>query len=177
MLIIEVLSRTPVWVWVLFAYLILRGVKALHPREVSPARALLIPVIFLVWALSGIHTELSDWSVALVAFAFALVLGLFAGWWNAARLPAASFNLATGKIGRPGSAVTLVLVILAFIAKYILSVALAMHPQLAGQSGFAVIFGGISGLVDGVFWGGTIQQFRTAFASRAASVSFTHTRS
>ena len=68
---------------------------------------------------------------------------------------------------RPGSAMTLVLIVVAFCAKYTLNVALAMEPQLAAQVGFAMLFGAIAGLVSGAFWGGTALQFRRAFAPRA----------
>ena len=63
-----ILSGTPVWVWALFAYLLFRGITALRAREMTPARMLVLPVIFLVWALAGMFFELAAWPVALAAF-------------------------------------------------------------------------------------------------------------
>jgi hypothetical protein len=34
-------------------FLISRGITALRPRAVSPSRILIIPVVFLVWGLTG----------------------------------------------------------------------------------------------------------------------------
>ena len=54
MLVFDILSHTPVWVWVLFAYLVSRGVVALREREMQPGRALIVPIVFLVWGLAGL---------------------------------------------------------------------------------------------------------------------------
>ena len=167
MLITSILSNTPVWVWVLLAFLVQRGLKARHPQEMPPWRALIIPGVFLAWSLIAICNQLVDWSTALAAFAVALAFGFAAGWINTLRLPAARYNPETGLMWRPGSAMTLVLIVVAFCAKYTLNVALAMEPQLAAQVGFALLFGAIAGLVSGAFWGGTALQFRRAFAPRA----------
>ena len=51
MLVLLVLENTPVWVWVLLAFLIYRGIVALNPRAVDPRRALVLPIVFLVWAI------------------------------------------------------------------------------------------------------------------------------
>ncbi|WP_127903746.1 DUF6622 family protein [Solirhodobacter olei] len=169
MQIASILSHTPTWVWTLLAYLLWRGVRALRAREISPSRTLVLPMIFLAWALFGMFAELSNWAAALMAFIIGIGIGFSGGWTNATRLPPASFNRTSGLVWRPGSATTLVLVIVAFVTKYLLSVALAMHPDLGADTGFAAVFGGISGLVDGAFWGGTVQQFRSAFAARAVS--------
>ncbi|MEJ2625771.1 MAG: hypothetical protein P8Z80_14890 [Pseudolabrys sp.] len=165
-----ILSGTPVWVWALFAFLLFRGIAALRAREMTPARMLVLPVIFLVWALAGMFFELVAWPAALAAFVVALAIGLAGGWANAARLPVATRDPVTGLVCRPGSATTLVLVLVGFVAKYVLSVALAMHANLGAQTGFAALFGGVSGLIDGAFWGGAALQFRQAFGYRAATI-------
>jgi hypothetical protein len=162
----SILSHTPVWVWFLLAYLLLRGISALKPREMPWSRALIMPTIFFVWALYGICTELTDWAAALAAFVIALAIGSAGGWIHAGRFPAARFEPATGLLWRPGSATTLVLVLLGFFSKYALSVELAMHPSLGADAGFAMLFGGASGLVDGAFWGTMAKQFWQAFGRR-----------
>ncbi|QJQ02448.1 hypothetical protein C798_20090 [Herbaspirillum rubrisubalbicans Os34] len=167
--IFAILSHTPIWIWFLLAYLLLRGIRALQPSEVPWYRALILPVIFLAWALYGMFTELPDWPVALAAFVIALAAGVIGGWINANRIPAARLDSVTGLLWRPGSAATLVLVIVAFISKYVLSVVLAMYPHLGAKAQFVALFGGVSGLVDGALWGRMAQQFRQAFYPHVAS--------
>lgn len=48
MLIFAILGHTPLWVWFLLAFLVYRGVAAMRPRDVSPSRGLIIPVVFFV---------------------------------------------------------------------------------------------------------------------------------
>lgn len=154
MLLVEIIKHTPLWVWALFAYILYRGVRALETRELQPSRMLILPAVFLLWGLSGIFHDLPDWPLAMVGFVVLGLVGLGLGWANGLRLPPARRDPATGLILRPGSATTLVVALFAFIAKYTLSVALAMAPTLGAQAGFALTFGGVSGLVAGIFWGG-----------------------
>lgn len=46
---IGVVTHTPVWVWVLFIFLISRGLKARRPATVTLERLAIIPAIFLIW--------------------------------------------------------------------------------------------------------------------------------
>ncbi len=162
----SIISGTPVWVWILFVFLVLRGKKALQPRQMTPSRMLVIPLLFFVWALWGIFTDLTLWPLALGTFFLGLGAGFSGGWANGARLAPATRNTTTGLIHRPGSPTTLFLVLVGFLAKYCLNVALALHPHFGSQTGFVALFGGVSGVVDGAFWGGTLRQFRQAFLPR-----------
>lgn len=159
----QIISHTPAWVWALFVYLVLSGIKALRPRKMTPERMLILPMLFFVWALFGIATELVKWPAGLGAFAVAMIVGIAGGWVNALRLPVAIFDGRTRRVIRPGSPTVLILVLVGFLAKYVLSVALVRYPTLGAQEGFAILFGGVSGLVDGAFWGGVILQFLQAF--------------
>ncbi len=159
----RIISHTPIWVWALFVFLVLIGVKALRQRKMTVERMFILPIFFFVWALYGIATELVNWPTGLAAFAIALIVGIAGGWFNALRLPAATFDARTGRITRPGSATILVLVLVGFFAKYVLSVVLVRCPHLGAQESFATFFGGVSGLVDGAFWGGVILQYLQAF--------------
>ncbi|WP_008546167.1 DUF6622 family protein [Bradyrhizobium sp. CCGE-LA001] len=55
----QVLIHTPPWVWVLLAYLVWQGVQALQPRTTPIWRALVLPVVFIVWGMSRIGFGLS----------------------------------------------------------------------------------------------------------------------
>jgi hypothetical protein len=65
--IIGVVSHTPVWVWVLFIFLISRGVKARKPATVTLEKLAIIPSIFLIWDIYDlvIYRQLSVATIAL----------------------------------------------------------------------------------------------------------------
>ena len=48
-----VLTHTPPWVFLLFAYLVWQGIRALQPRTQSIWRLMIVPLIFIVWASPG----------------------------------------------------------------------------------------------------------------------------
>jgi hypothetical protein len=69
-----IVTHTPLWAWILLAYLIWQGVKAMGPRKSTIWRALIVPVVFIVWGLSrigsGQHGNLGPlvaWIVAALA--------------------------------------------------------------------------------------------------------------
>ncbi len=159
----DILTHTPIWVWLLLGYLLLRGIRALRAREMTVQRMLVLPILFLVWGVWSVFAELSNWPVALVAFAMLLGAGLPVGWLLGLHLPPAHFDRSTGLISRPGSPQTLILVTLGFSLKYILTVYLAYEPALASEANTCALFGGISGGIDGIFWGGTALQMTQAF--------------
>lgn len=171
MALLIMIRSTPLWVWLLLAFLICRGVKALGPRAVTPRRMFLLPVIFFVWACIGIFAELQNHSIALAAFIAALAAGGGMGWQLARRQPGASFDAASGLVHRPGSATTLVLICIGFSLKYTLSVFLARRPELGGMPAFYSLYGAVTGVVDGVFWGVTAKQFTRALRRNGANLS------
>ncbi len=44
--IINMFSKTPIWVWILFAYLIHTGVRGLVPQKVDLTRLFIMPIVF-----------------------------------------------------------------------------------------------------------------------------------
>ena len=47
-----IITHTPIWAWILLAYLVWQGIKAMQPRTTTIWRALIVPAIFIVWGLS-----------------------------------------------------------------------------------------------------------------------------
>ncbi|MEJ2630837.1 MAG: hypothetical protein P8011_11495 [Acidihalobacter sp.] len=149
----EILRHTPTWVWLLLAFLLYRGLKAMVPRTMAPRRMLILPVVFFVWAVHGMLGELGALGYALTGFGVALVVGVLFGRYLGYRQAAPEYDPGHGVIRRPGSVVTLVLIVVAFVSKYTLSVYLAYRPELAVTVGYCGLYGALSGLTDGVFWG------------------------
>ncbi|WP_027545533.1 DUF6622 family protein [Bradyrhizobium sp. WSM2254] len=147
----QVLVHTPLWVFALFAYLVWQGIKAMQPRTTSIWRALIVPVVFIVWGMSRIgfgHRD-SVWPlVAWIAAALALLpLGV---------LTPRPFDVdhTTGQIIRPGSAFALIRNLIVFALQYAVGVISAID---ASDRALAIIIGrAISGATACYFIGSTI---------------------
>lgn len=147
----QILVHTPPWVWILFAYLVWQGIKAMQPRTIPIWRALIVPVVFIVWGISRIgfgHLG-SPWPlVAWIAAALLLLpLGV---------LTPRPFEVdhKTGEIIRPGSAFALIRNLVVFTLQYAVGVISAID---AGDRALAIIVGrAISGATAGYFFGSMI---------------------
>ena len=61
----QILTHTPIWAWVLLAWLIWQGIRAMRPRTGTIGRALIVPAVFIVWGLSRLLSRvilLGRWS-------------------------------------------------------------------------------------------------------------------
>jgi hypothetical protein len=161
----QILVHTPPWVWVLLAYLVWQGIKAMQPRTVPIWRALIVPVVFIVWGISriGFGHQDSAWPLlAWIAAALALLpLGV---------LTPRPFDVdhRTGEIIRPGSAFALIRNLVVFTLQYTVSVISAID---ADDRAVAFIVGrAISGATAGYFFGSMIALLLAYRRKRAEDV-------
>ena len=147
----QIVTHTPLWVFALFAYLVWQGVQAMQPRTTPIWRALIVPVVFIVWGISriGFGHQDSAWPLgAWIAAALALLpLGV---------LTPRPFEVdhTTGQIIRPGSASALIRNLIVFVLQYAVGVITAID---ASDRALALIVGrAISGATAGYFMGSTI---------------------
>ncbi|WP_128927807.1 DUF6622 family protein [Bradyrhizobium guangxiense] len=147
----QVLIHTPPWVWVLLAYLVWQGIQSMQPRKTPIWRALILPVVFIVWGMSriGFGPQGSAWPlIAWIAAALALLpLGV---------LTPRPFDVdhETGEIIRPGSAFALIRNLVVFSLQYGVGVISAID---AADRALAIIVGrAISGATAGYFIGSTV---------------------
>src|SRR5690348_12939603 len=97
-----IIRHTPLWAWILLAYLIWQGIKAMGPRTTTIWRALIVPVVFIVWGLSRLGLSTTLPLVAWIAAALVLLpIGI---------LTPRPFEVdhETGLIKRPGSVFPLI---------------------------------------------------------------------
>src|SRR3984957_18875212 len=71
----QILSGTPIWVFVLLAYLLWVGASRLKPGVRDLAKIWITPGIFIEWGLFGLFQRAGDLSDVLVPWGDALVLG------------------------------------------------------------------------------------------------------
>lgn len=147
----QILVHTPLWVWILLAYLVWQGVKSMQPRKAPIWRALIVPAVFIVWGVSRIGFGQQDSQGPLVAWIVAALLLMPLG-----VLTPRPFDVdhKTGEIIRPGSIFALVRNLAVFGLQYTVSVISAID---AGDRAVAFIVGrAISGATAGYFFGSMI---------------------
>ncbi|HDR2889969.1 TPA: hypothetical protein I4G69_000789 [Enterobacter asburiae] len=162
--IIGILTHTPVWVWVLFVFLISRGIKARKPATVTLERLAIIPAIFLVWDIYDlvVYREITLSTVTL------WIAGILAGaglGYVLIRSAAITRAAAPRSISRQADYTALPFMMLAFLVKYVLGVMSAISPQTLQQpamSAFAIVTGGV---FAGVFIGKFIR-YTSVFFTR-----------
>ena len=170
--VMHMLAHTPLYVFVLSAYLVWQGALSLRTRERAVWRMLIVPGLFTATGLlllvlrPGGTLPMVAWFVGLAAF---IPLGLVTG----PRLLAVDRGRA--RVTPAGSPVSLVRNLLIFGAQYGIAVALFLHPEtktilaLAGHT--------VAGASVGYFIGWTIAFRRRYRATAVAAIDESHATS
>jgi hypothetical protein len=150
--IIAVLKNTPWWTWVLLAYLIYQGVRAMRGGPTSLMGLSIIPIALLVWGLWVVVDRFHGNGPSLIVWVICFALGLSFG-----ILRTASLSIHVDKerntIELPGSSMALVSALLVFGIKYALAVLSAVRPDTVATLWFLIVDVGTTGLIAGVFAG------------------------
>ncbi|KRQ01966.1 DUF6622 family protein [Bradyrhizobium sp. DASA03076] len=165
MFVYQILIHTPLWVWILLAYLVWQGIKSMQPRKAPIWRALIVPVVFIAWGISRIGFGHQDSQWPLVAWVVAAIMLLPLG-----VLTPRPFDVdhKTGEIIRPGSAFALIRNLVVFTLQYTVSVISAID---AGDRALAIVVGrAISGATAGYFFGSMIALLLAYRRKRAQDV-------
>ena len=71
--ILQIVANTPIWVWVLLAYLLFIGIRALRPTTAPLWRIAILPAVFFVSGLFSLYqlhglapTRVIPWAAALI---------------------------------------------------------------------------------------------------------------
>lgn len=162
--IIGILSHTPVWVWVLFIFLISRGIKARKPAIVTLEKLAIIPAIFLVWDIYDLVIYRQLTLATVILWIAGIVAGAVLGF-MLIKSAAITRAAAPRSISRQADYSALPFMMLAFLVKYVLGVMSAISPQTLQQpamSAFAIVSGGV---FAGVFIGKFIR-YTSVFLAR-----------
>ncbi len=157
----NILTGTPLWVWILLIFLITMGIGALKDREMGVNRLFLLPLIFLFLGGSDVINELAFPRWGAISMLAGLMIGVGVGWllWRAA--PRLKIKEGTDLIIRPGTPLPLIFILITFVIKFTLIVFLKVEPDLKYAFDFNLLFGLLSGFTGGVFWGGTLNLYIT----------------
>ncbi|MBP9765210.1 hypothetical protein KBD08_02645 [Candidatus Babeliales bacterium] len=130
MFIIDIVSNTPIYVWFLFAYLLIIGLKATKTRTIWVPQLFTIPIILTfirfhkLWLLGPIYT--------LIPWIIGIHFGVTAGVTNKTM----EFIIEKNSVRLKGSYATLIILLTLFSIKYIINVMHDLYPLWYEQYGF-----------------------------------------
>jgi hypothetical protein len=164
-----ILTNTPLWVWALLALLVWLGSLGLKRRRMALRRVAIVPVVFVVWGLSGLAARPFE-------------AGIIAALWLGGLILGAALGLATGpqllgvdrtrhEVELPASTWPLARNLIIFLAHYTLIVTAAIltaQKAMLLQADIAV-----SGASAGYFIGwfaALLRQYRAAAEPTASAL-------
>lgn len=157
-MIFQILVHTPLWVWMILAFLIYRGVLASRDREISRWQMCIVPALFLWLSLDGIARNFGSQDGAIVAWLVGITAGIAIAWlsFDAQRM----ILLADGKtVFIRGSWKPMLLMLAIFLTKYAAGILLAMRPARAQDLGFIVAVCVLYGMCNGMFFAQLLRLF------------------
>ena len=157
--VLGILTGTPLWVYVLLAYLVFVGIKASRPQEVSLIKLCILPTIVLALSLGALHSPL-----AIAVWALSLVTGGAIGFALNQRRKL-RFDRARRRVSYPGDWVTLAVILFVFGTKYFFGYTEATAPQqlqrLSMQLAMLICSGASAGILLGSL-SNVLLRYRTA---------------
>lgn len=157
----QIFAHTPAWVFMLFAALVALGCSQMRTREVTLARAAILPLVMAALSLAGTLNAFpgSLWALA----SWAVVLVFTTGLMGLKPVPNGTvFNAASHSFTRPGSAVPLALMMGVFFTRYAVGASLGLRPDLAALPAFACAASAAFGLFSGLFLARGLRLWRLA---------------
>jgi len=166
-LVTRIIAGTPLWVFALFAYVILQGYRRLSPQVSTIRRVAVIPALFILWGLYGLSSRPIGLEAVAAAWLPTAALGTMLGMLTSPR--SLQVDRSRGLVWQPGSVLPLVRLTLIFGAHYALNIAMAMRPELRHTLILCDI--GVSGISAGYFLGWLAAFLRTTRQAPEADLS------
>lgn len=149
MIVFAILSGTPVWAYVLLAWLVWAGLLRLRERSLPIARVVIAPMVFIVWGLAGLAQRGAD---GVAPWLLAALAGMAIAHAGRARL---QIDVRRRHVTQAASLAPLLRNVSIFLAHYVLHVAAVFEPARA--SSLMGIDAAVSGLCAGYFIGSLIR--------------------
>ncbi len=147
----EVLTHTPWWVYVMFAYILYAGITATKLRSVPVSQLFIVPIALTILSIHTLVGRIGDHVLYIIPWVIAAALGMVIGWIEMKRL-----NITVDRENHllkiPGSIFTLILLLLFFGCKYYYGFVSATAPERAKQIQFLIFILMITGMGTGVMW-------------------------
>lgn len=128
---LQIITKTPLFVWPLLAVLLLGGLKASKSSEVPIRMLLLIPSIFLGWSLFSFFGKYGTNLLAILFWLLCFAMGFFIGFLHMQKLKL-RFDRKKKEVEMPGSWIPLMLSMSIFISKFLIGMISSMIPYFNG---------------------------------------------
>ena len=149
-MLLQILERTPSWVFVLFAVLVVLGAMQRRTRELGRARVAILPAAFLLLSLWGVWNAFGPAPLAFACWLAAVCTSVLLN--RFARLPRqVAYSPSTRRFRVAGSWLPLAMMMAIFFTRYAIAVVTAMQPDVKSMPEFAAAVGFAYGLMSGAF--------------------------
>ncbi|MGC9387287.1 MAG: DUF6622 family protein [Hydrogenovibrio sp.] len=150
--IIQALTHTPWWVYLLFVFIFYKGVRSLKTRVVPLKKLIIVPLVVSAISLDTLFTQIQLNGLNIVLLSSSAVVGLLGGYFMTVRTPI-EVDKEHLVYKMPGGVSTLLLIIGVFATKYYIGYEEAVDPTLMQQGGFETFVIIASMLLAGLFIG------------------------
>ncbi len=158
-MLIQILTHTPTWVFVLFFVLVALGISQMRRRTLPLRRVIIMPIVFLVWSFFGVTSAFGWEALPLLAWATGYVLTAWLLMQSKPEL-GSTFDAATGRFNVAGSTVPLALMMGIFFLKYFVGVSMGMRFDFTTSEFFPIVIGALYGAFSGTFAGSAARLIR-----------------
>lgn len=149
---VEVVQRTPWWVWPLFVALLVLGLRQRRDRIVDRPRLLVLPLAMVAVSLHGVVSSfgvaaaaLAGWAVGLGALLYKPLMERWRG------VRAVRVICSAEPVAVAGSWLPLVLMMTIFVVRYVVGVVFARGLAPGGAWWFMALVGFVLGACSGRF--------------------------
>lgn len=169
-MILNILSRTPVWVWGILAALLALGFSQTRQRKLAPWRLLMLPLVLLGLGLWSMRPGFMAFPLTAMVWLAALCTGV-ALLANRPTPAGAVWLPSEHRLQVPGSWIPMLLILVVFSLRYAANVGMAINPGWRNEPwvlvSLALLYGGLSGL----FLGRALALLKLTRASAASKES------
>jgi hypothetical protein len=158
-MIMQIISHTPRWVFVLFFVLLALGDLASRPRTLSRGRVAILPIAMMLLSAYGVVSAFGYRATGMVAWVAGMTLAVLLN--RVLQLPrGASYVATTQSFVLPGSWIPLALMLAIFFTKYTVAVLLSLHPTLLDLASFLAGVSLVYGVLSGIFFASALTLWR-----------------
>ena len=143
------LLDTPWWVYVIFIYVIYRGVRASQTRVISLARLFILPLIIVVFAGHGLLSMTTLTMTLIINWLITFIVGFVIGWWLM-KIRGIKVDHKKGLLEVQGSWISLIVI---FCSKYYVGYMSAVHPEVVQYFLFVNFIFALNGITMGIVVG------------------------